>query len=213
MRELMLKEARDVAPAALGVTLLGAGVAALVGLDSHFALPPLALLCAGLGVAVGIAQGLLDRRRRDDPFLLHRPISPVRLHWLRGVVGTAYATVAAIGAASVLPLVPSAYQRNFGSRPDALPSGMQVWQYERIDPTGVEIVVCVVGAVLFHAVARLALSARRPLVAALLLVVLCPMVLYALLGIGTQAAPWLAFAAVLGVCTTLGNLNLARRPA
>jgi hypothetical protein len=208
MREILLKEARDLARAGIGTAIAGAGVEWIVAGVTSFALPSLALVCAGLGVVLGIEQGRLDRQRRDDPFLLHRPISPARLHALRGVVGSVYAAVAAIAAASVLPLVPTQFERLFGGVVEALPEGMYAWQYDRIDPTPAEVVVCVVGAVLFHAVARLALSARRPLVAALLLVVLCPMVLYALLGIGTQAAP-----AVLGVCTTLGNLNLARRPA
>lgn len=211
-REIVRKEARDLAPAALGVTALGAGTEALSVAELRFALPALALLCAALGVAVGIAQGLVDRRRRDDPFLLHRPASPVRIHAARGAVGAAYAALAGIAAVAVVPLVPSQYER-MKLTPQTLPAGMHVWQYDRVDPTFAEALVCVAGAVVFHAVGRLALSARRALVAVLLLVVLVPMVLYALLSIGTASVPWLAFAAALGVCTALGTLNLARRPA
>ena len=208
MSRLLWKEMSDLAPTALVVTVAGAAVEYSVADHSVHPLPSLALLCAGLGCAMGIAQGFLDRRRRDDAFLLHRPMSAARLHAVRGIAGAACAAVAAAVAGAVVPFVP--LDPAFAAGPGLAPPLRSI---DRLDPDLMQTLVCVVGAVLFHAVARLAMSPRRWISAALLVIVLPVMTLYALLSIGTESAPWLAFAAVLCVATTLDALNLARRPA
>ena len=39
------------------------------------------------GAGLGLFQGLLDRARRDDGFLLHRPIGAARIHGARSLAG------------------------------------------------------------------------------------------------------------------------------
>lgn len=211
MTQLVWKETRDLAPAGLVAGVAAAGICVAVTRQSLFPLPALALLCAGLGTALGIAQGVLDRRRRDDAFLLHRPLSAARLHAVRGLVGAAFAACAGLVVVATVPFVPSDFAAF--AAPGGPATSLPPEHWVRVDPDLVPSVVCVVAAVLFHAVARLAMSPRRWISSALLVIVLPVMTLYALLSIGTESAPWLAFAAVFAAATTLDALNLARRPA
>jgi hypothetical protein len=72
---------------------------------------------------------------------------------------------------------------------------------------------CIAGAVVLHAVTRLAFVARRPTATALLLVVLPAMTVYALLSVETSSAPWLLLAVMACVATALSSLQLAGRSA
>lgn len=59
-----------------------------------------------VGGGFGLFQGLLDRRRRDDGFLLHRPASALRIHAARGLAGLTWLLVGALAFAGGL-----AYER------------------------------------------------------------------------------------------------------
>ncbi len=55
---------------------------------------------AMIGGGVGLFQGLLDRRRRDDGFLLHRPIGTLRIHVARSLAGATICAVGVVAAAA-----------------------------------------------------------------------------------------------------------------
>lgn len=55
-----------------------------------------------VGGGLGLVQGLLDRRRRDDGFLLHRPMSAIRVHAARGLAGFTWLLVGAMAFAGGL---------------------------------------------------------------------------------------------------------------
>lgn len=95
-----------------------------------------------VGGGFGLFQGLLDRRRRDDGFLLHRPASALRIHAARGLAGLTWLLVGALAFAGGLVYErqrwassPSAYMTyddypyspSFGAGPmDAPPAGLFV---------------------------------------------------------------------------------------
>lgn len=56
-------------------------------------------IIACIGGGLGVFQGLLDRRRRDDGFLLHRPIGALGIHGARSLAGASLLGVGALVAA------------------------------------------------------------------------------------------------------------------
>lgn len=85
MMAVWWKELRELATPAIVLAAFGG----LYVADSHWHLPKsdfLNLAAVG-GFALGLAQGVLDRLYRDDHFLLHRPVSLVRLQWARTLAG------------------------------------------------------------------------------------------------------------------------------
>lgn len=84
---------------------LGAG-AALWALGGDWAVrtqhPDRVALFGVVGGGLGLFQGLLDRRRRDDGFLLHRPASALRIHAARGLAGLTWLLVGALAFAGGL---------------------------------------------------------------------------------------------------------------
>ncbi|MCE9634935.1 MAG: hypothetical protein K8T90_04450 [Planctomycetes bacterium] len=209
MRHLLMKEAADLAPVGLVAAAAGALIAGGVARNDSFPTPGLTLLCVGLGAAVGVTQGILDRSRRDDPFLLHRPEPAEAIHAMRGAAGALWTAAVAALAMSVAAIVPPGFAPyiNASVSPEIAPDSI------RIDPGFTGALVAVAGALVFHAVARLALTPRGWIASATLLVALPVMVLYLLLSHESQSAPWLLFAAVFAIATALADLNLARRPA
>lgn len=211
MSGLLAKETRDLAPVAL-VGAAAAGAAGwAIGAEQIFPLPGLALLCAASGAAVGVAQGLLDRRRRDDPFLLHRPVSAVRIHAERGAAGLALAAALALVAVLAARAAPWTRSQTVWSAGGGTPSSTGL--VERTDPDLAASLVCVACALVLHSLARLALTPRRALAAATLLVVLPATATYALLSVETAAAPWPLLAVFVGVAFTLATLQLSARSA
>lgn len=87
MRAVWWREMRELLVPTLAVSVamafLGADFAR-VGIREDF-LAHLGLIGGGFG----LFQGLLDRARRGDGFLLHRPISSLRVHLARSLAGLA----------------------------------------------------------------------------------------------------------------------------
>ena len=52
-----------------------------------------------IGAGLGLFQGILDRHRRDDGFLLHRPISALRIHGVRSLAGVTVVVTGTLVAA------------------------------------------------------------------------------------------------------------------
>jgi hypothetical protein len=127
-----------------------------------------------VGAGLGLVHGLLDRRRRDDGFLLHRPVPALGLHGMRALAGLAWLLLGAVGFAAGL-----AYERSRWSDGgyDAVP--MDVYSdimLVRVAPTGAtppgELPIGVLA--LFAAVtaagwaaAKFGVARRRPAVAVL----------------------------------------------
>lgn len=209
MRQLWMKEAADLAPVGLVAAAAGAFLAGGLARTDWFPVPGLTLLCAGLGAAVGVAQGILDRSRRDDPFLLHRPESAEAIQAVRGAAGALWAAaVAALAMTAATLAVPTIGPNAVVWGPNGTPEALT-----RAAPNVADALVAVAGAVVFHAVVRLALTPRSWVASGALVVVLPVMVAYAFLSHESQSAPWLLFAAVFAIATALADLNLARRPA
>ena len=95
MRAVWWREQRELLVPALAVCVAMAFLGAEVvryGIREEF------LTILGLiGGGFGLFQGLLDRARRSDGFLLHRPLSALRIHLARSLAGftTLYVGVAA----------------------------------------------------------------------------------------------------------------------
>jgi hypothetical protein len=80
------RELRELTPATLALVLC----AAIAVYENLGPVPDLgdALGTAGcLGAGMGLMQGLLDRWRRGDSFLHHRPLSRLRIHVVRSLAG------------------------------------------------------------------------------------------------------------------------------
>ncbi|MHC4816885.1 MAG: hypothetical protein ACYTF8_02320 [Planctomycetota bacterium] len=85
MRAVYWKELRELLAPVIVLAALGSIYVA----DKHWHLPKSDLLglVTVVGIALGLAQGVLDRLHRDDHFLLHRPVSLTRLHGARTLAG------------------------------------------------------------------------------------------------------------------------------
>jgi hypothetical protein len=95
MRAVWWKELRELLAPVIVLGVLGGIYAA----DAHWGLSSGDLLDLALvgGIALGVAHGVLDRVHRDDQFLLHRPVSLMRLHGGRALAGaTACAAVVVV---------------------------------------------------------------------------------------------------------------------
>jgi hypothetical protein len=113
------RELRELSIPALAVVV----VMACLGADRGGALyQPLGAMLAYVGLVgggFGLFHGLLDRRRRDDGFLLHRPSSALAIHAARTLVGLGVVlggALAAWGAHTVHVLVAEAETRRWQAR-------------------------------------------------------------------------------------------------
>ncbi len=105
MRAVWWREVRELLLPGLGA------VVALAALGGDWAMGPQradrVALFGVVGAGLGLFHGLLDRRRRDDGFLLHRPIPALALHGMRALAGLAWLLLGAVGFAAGL-----AYERS-----------------------------------------------------------------------------------------------------
>ena len=86
MRTVCWKELRELAVVSLPL-LVGVGIAAVEFAGLYPRTWDARSAAAIAGIAVGVAHGLLDRLRRDDLFLRHRPVSSLRLEASRTLAG------------------------------------------------------------------------------------------------------------------------------
>ena len=105
MRAVWWREVRELLLPGLGAVL------ALAALGGDWAIrwqrADSVSLFGVVGAGLGLFHGLLDRRRRDDGFLLHRPIPALGLHGMRALAGLAWLLLGAGGFAAGL-----AYERS-----------------------------------------------------------------------------------------------------
>jgi hypothetical protein len=159
------------------------------------------------GYVLGAWQGFLDRREAADEFLLHRPVSTMRIHLARGAAGAAMAGAACAVTLAVMLLVP--YRRGFGvvGKVGDLPEATW-WSDFTPGRAAFAVLVCLAA----WAVARLGASSRRP-VAAVFLAIALSLVSLLMLGRTRDDAAAIAItvgAAVVAATLTLANLNLRR---
>jgi hypothetical protein len=97
MRAVWWRETRELLVAA---TAVWAALVLIGALLPSTGLPYFLMVeVAALGGVIGLSQGLLDRRRRIDGFLLHRPIGGLALHVARSLSGITILLVGAFIAA------------------------------------------------------------------------------------------------------------------
>lgn len=105
MRAVWWRELRELLLPGLGAVL------ALAALGDDWAIrwqrADRVALFGVVGAGLGLFHGLLDRRRRDDGFLLHRPVPALGLHGMRALAGLTWLLLGAVGFAAGL-----AYERS-----------------------------------------------------------------------------------------------------
>ncbi|MHC4934477.1 MAG: hypothetical protein ACYTGV_20065, partial [Planctomycetota bacterium] len=143
------------------------------------------------GIVTGAAQGLLDRYRRRDLFLAHRPLSPLRLQLARTLAGvTAWLVPAAVFLLLFRVAAPSPVESRFGRIIEPYQAMAACW-----------------------AVFRLIVGARR-LPAVLVLVFVLPLAAFSFwMRASTMTAAFGVSAGIALVCATTTALGLvgARR--
>jgi len=88
MRPIFWRELKELAlPAVIAVL---AAVPAAASMSSRADPEELIAFCAIAGALLGVVQGLLDRLRRSDRFVLHRPLAAGRLQAARTFAGLAH---------------------------------------------------------------------------------------------------------------------------
>ena len=162
-----------------------------------------------LGIAgwlVGAWQGWLDRRAVRDAFLLHRPISPARIHGARALAGLGVQGVVSLVLLAILLILP--WPRDGRLVGGLLGDGDLRWWRDFDLGTGLVAASYGIGV---WAAARLGASAARPASACVLAVLLPVTVTMAAYRTATNAA---AVAVVLGagaLCAALTLASLALR--
>ena len=195
MRAVYWKELRELA--ILGLFLLTG--AALLAVSSRGRLEDFFRAALIAGLLAGVLQGVLDRGSRDDLFLLHRPLSALRLHFARTLAGTTVCLVAILGfifLRAVLPAADPPWRASLILKPRHVPETV---------PTLLLLAATCASWSLF----RLVLLPRR-WVGVLALVLFFPFLVYAWMArIDTIAVAIVAGFVFCAACTTTALLQLA----
>lgn len=80
-----------------------------------------------VGAGFGLFQGLLDRARRNDGFLLHRPLSALAIHGARSLAGVTVAVAGAAAAAAAAYLAIWREARHLARARELFRSQPQFW--------------------------------------------------------------------------------------
>ena len=197
MRAVYWKELRELAAVWI-ILLVWAVIFALDYAGWHSVFDKILSLAMVGGIATGAVQGLLDRYRRNDLFLAHRPLSSLRLQLARTLAGVTAWLVPALVFLLVFRLdAPPP----FASRQGRIIEPYLLGWSESLFLLGV-MMVC-------WALFRLIVGTRR-LPAVLVLVFLLPVVTFAVvLRTSTLPAAFGVSLAIALVCTTATVLGLA----
>lgn len=166
MRAIWWRELRELGVVILLATVFAGGIGVDIASDLYESDHLFQL--GATGAAIGLVQGLLDRVRRADGFLLHRPMSALRIHAARTLAGltgllTALVGLVAAGAWWTWREAVNAERlrmprRGLFGESDPL---RDLWRYDRLDVDARAVVLGVGFLVLGYAVARFAASRRR----------------------------------------------------
>jgi len=208
MRAVFWKELRELSPGALATLALSVVFGVMLGQMTHHEVVVILTTALGFQACVlGAWQAFLDRLAASDEFLMHRPVSAVRIHVARGLAGLAVLAVAIAATFGVMCYV--AYRAGFDEHGTPNPEwALRPWWN---DLTRGRAEFAVLFAAACWALVRLGGSASRPIVA-LFLAPTLPFLF--LLMIGRAPGIWapVVVATAVGVgAVVLGVANAACR--
>jgi hypothetical protein len=193
-------------------TLAALAVAVLVGLilghNAHHDVVFIVITGLGFQACVFAAwQVGRDRLAAEDEFLMHRPVSAVRIHVARGLAGLV--SVAATFATAFGVACYAAYRAGFDEHGDPIPKwGHRPW-WNDVTPSRAEFAMLF--AVACWALVRLGGSASRPVVA-LFLAPTLPFLFLIMIGRTSGIWPPVVVVSAVGVgAVVLGIANAACR--
>jgi len=197
MKAIYWKELRELAAVWI-ILLVSAVIFSLNYAGWHAVLDKILSLATLGGVVTGAVHGLLDRYRRNDLFLAHRPLSPLRLQLARTLAGVTTWLVPALVFLLVFRVAaPAAVETRFGR---LIEPYLLSWS---------ESLLLLGAMAASWALFRLIVGTRR-LPAVLTLVFVLPVVTFAVvLRTSTLPAAFGVSLAIALVCTTTTVLGLA----
>ena len=199
---------------------------AAVTADSLHVLPAYLVLAAAVGVLWGMGQGYQDRRQRKNDFLLHRPLSAMRVHVARTAVGV-LACALLMGLVPVFisfftlerePRIASVTREALGDRMfeawgadvrsfERSAVKARLWRNWNVRTLGWPLLTCL----LFWAVTRLVFSGRTAGVVFVAAPAAVILTLLAFLRVDSYVFPALAMTALVAASVGLTLLNLMER--
>lgn len=195
MRAVYWKELRELAlvgiPLAIGAAFTGWEYSSTPGNVDQL----LSLVILG-GLALGITHGLLDRKRRDDLFLRHRPLPRWRLEAVRTAAGATVVVILTTVLVGFLAWGAAHYAKILSERFDIVPSSRRA----RDVTSGLAAYIVLLSTAIWAGF-RWILSARR-IWQVLALLVFAPLLLAAPVGRMEHIGGALALMALIAVACT-----------
>jgi hypothetical protein len=208
MRAVLWKELRELSPGALVALALAVAFGLMMGHNVHREIVVILTTLLGLQACVFAAwQALLDQFAARDEFLMHRPVSAVRIHVARGVAGLVVLAATLATTFGVACYV--AYRAGFDVHGNPVPEWeLRPWWN---DLTPGRAAFAVLFATACWALVRLGGSASRPIIA-LFLAPTLPFLFLMMIGRTPGIWPPVVVTSVVGVgAIVLGVANAACR--
>jgi hypothetical protein len=208
MRAVLWKELRELSPCTLVTLAFAVVFGLLMGKMAHREVVDALTTMLGVQACIlGAGQALLDQFASRDEFLMHRPVSAVRIHVARGLAGLAILAVTIATTFGVMCYV--AYRAGLDVHGDPLPGWNDRPWWNDLTPGRAEFAVLFAAAC--WALVRLGGSASRPIVA-LFLAPTLPFLFLLMIGRSPGIWPPVVVAAAVGVgAAVLGVANAACR--